>query len=98
MRTAADYRAELTTLAGRLEREFGAGKIVGEGMSQFLVVTSGVRGIEIYGSDARAVIDAALGDELQGEIEYRSYDLAIAAATRWLCGCALDELRAIGPE
>jgi hypothetical protein len=98
IRDATDYRAELEMLQSRFAQERLLGKIVGEGMARFLVVKHDGRAVEIYGSNTRAMIDPAIGDELQGEIEYPGYDMAIAAALRWLRGCEPDELQITDPK
>jgi hypothetical protein len=63
-------------------------------MSQFLYVDRNERGVEIYGNeDTGVILDPAVGEELQGEIMYPSFELALDAAVRWLDGCELHDLR-----
>jgi hypothetical protein len=63
-------------------------------MSQFLVVERNDRGVEIYGDEETGVIlDPFFGEELQGEITYPSFEVALEATVRWLDGCDLKDLR-----
>ena len=63
-------------------------------MAQFLVVNRDDRGAEVYGNEQSGVIvDPAVGEELQGEITYPSFDLALDAVVRWLRGGSLEEMR-----
>ena len=88
-RNSEEIRADLEKVKHRLEQQNFSAKIVGGGMSQFLVAEHKGRGVEIYGTEGRVTIDPAIGDELQGEIEYPSFDHAVAAASRWLNGFTL---------
>ena len=88
------YRATLEAAMRWLEPHITGGGIVGSDMSQFLFVSRYDRGVEIYGNEESDVIlDPALGEELQGEITFPSFDLALDAAVRWLNGCELKDLR-----
>ncbi len=89
-----EYRATLEAAMRRLEPHITAGRIVGSDMSQFLVVNRNDRGVEIYCDEESGVIlDPAVGEELQGEIAFPSFDLAVDAAVRWLDGCELKDLQ-----
>jgi len=88
-----DYHRELSDAFSVFSSEVDSGHIVGGGASQFLYVTKGTRGVELYRGDADNVImDPALGEELQGEISFSSYAHACEAALRWLNGCSREEL------
>lgn len=87
------YRATLEAALGQLRPQITTGRIVGSGMSQFLVVERDERGVEIYGNEqSGVVIDPSIGDELQGEITYPTFVRALDAAVRWLNGCSRNEL------
>ena len=89
-----EYRAALEAAMRRLQPHITAGRIVGSDMSQFLVVNRYDRGVEIYGDEeSNAVIDPFVSEDLQGEVTYPSYDLALEAAVRWLDGCDFTDLR-----
>jgi hypothetical protein len=78
----------------RLQPHITAGRIVESDMSQFLVVHRHDRGVEIYGDEESGfILDPFVGEDLQGEITYSSFDLALEAAVRWLDGCGLTDLR-----
>lgn len=88
-----EYRETLEAAMRRLQPHITAGRIVGSDMSQFLVIDRDGRGVEIYGDEETGVtIDPAVGDELQGELTYPSFDLALDAAVRWLDGCGWEDL------
>jgi hypothetical protein len=92
-----EYRASLEAALCRLQPHINVGRIVGTDMAQFLVVDRNDRGVEIYGNEqSGVVVDPAAGEELQGEMTYPSFDLALDAAVRWLNGCSLEELRPTG--
>ncbi len=62
----SEYRDVLNAALKRLGPETTSGRIIGSGAAQFLLVTRGGRGVEIYGDQSGIVIiDPALGDELQ---------------------------------
>ena len=58
--------------------------IRGEGESLFLVANSGKLGVEIYDNNEMIILDRAIGRELQGEIEFRTYSDALDEALLWL--------------
>jgi hypothetical protein len=88
-----EFRATLESAMRRLQPYVTGSRIVGSGMAQFLVVDRDDRGAEIYGNEQSGVIVApAVGEELQGEITYPSFDLALDAVVRWLGGCSLEEM------
>ena len=90
-----DLRAQLEAGQEQLAAASDSVRIKGEGPGMFLVASKGNRSVELYsGDDAGATIDPALDGELLGELDYDSYDSAIAAALRWLDGCNLDQLKA----
>lgn len=77
----------------RLQPYVTGGRIVGSDMAQFIVVDRDDRGAEIYGNEQSGVIvDPAVDGELQGEIVYPSFDLALDAVVRWLNGSSLEDL------
>jgi len=89
-----EYRAALEAAMRRLQPHITAGRIVGSDMSQFLVVNRYDRGVEIYSDEeSNAIIDPFVGEDLQGEVKYPSYDLALEAAVRWLDGCDVNDLQ-----
>ena len=89
-----NYREMLETAMRRLEPHSTAGRIVGSDMSQFLVVDRHDRGVELYADEKHClVLDPFVGENLQGEITYPSFELALDAAVRWLDGCDLHDLR-----
>jgi hypothetical protein len=91
------YRTTLETALRRLRPHIVGGRIVGSDMSQFLVVDRESRGAEIYlNAQGGVIVDPAIGGELQGEVTYPSFDLALDAAARCLDGCPLEELQPAG--
>jgi|SRR6266700_751520 len=89
-----EYRATLESALRRLKPHISNGSIVGSDMSQFVVADRDDRSVEIYVDEESGVIlDPAIGEDLQGEIRYRSFDLALDAAVRWLDGCDLHDLQ-----
>jgi hypothetical protein len=87
------YHGNLSEALDALGSDADSARIVGEGASQFLLVTKGNRGVELYhGAGDEVIIDPALGDDLQGEISFSSYQEAIQAALCWLKGCNREEL------
>jgi len=92
-RPPSKYRAAQEQIMARLDPNAASARLTGTEASQFLLVEQRGRGVEFYGGAADSfVIDPAIGDELQGERTYPSFDLAVDAAARWLNGCALEEL------
>ena len=88
-----EYRRELTDTLGAFGSEIDSGQILGSDAGQFLCVSKGNRGVELYRGDAdEVIIDPALDEELQGEISFLSCAEAIEAALRWLNGCSRGEL------
>ena len=92
-RQVSEYRDNLESALRRLGPHISAGRIVGSDAAQFLVVDRGDRGVEIYGDERSGVtIDPALDQDLQGEISFPTFDLALNAAVRWLYGATMAEL------
>ena len=92
-----EFRATLESAMRRLQPHVTGARIVGWDMAQFLVVNRDDRGAEVYGNEQSGVIvDPAVGEELQGEITYPSFDLALDAVVRWLRGGSLEEMRPAG--
>ena len=88
------YRSDLDRVLDRLQSEVDTARIIGHDHGQFLFVERGDRGIELYcGEEGAVVIDPAIGDDLQGEITFPSYDAAVEAATKWLNGADWDTLQ-----
>jgi hypothetical protein len=82
-----EYRRELADTLGAFGSEIDSGQILGSDAGQFLRVSKGNRGVELYRRDAdEVIIDPALDEGLQGEISFSSYAEAIEAALRWLNG------------
>src|SRR5258708_2677349 len=89
-----EYQATFESAVRRLKTHISNGRIVGSDMSQFVVADRGNRGVEVYGDEESGVIlDPAIGEDLQGEIRYQTFDLALDAAVRWLDGCDLQDLQ-----
>lgn len=80
----SDYFRELESLKKRLSGEFPKVSIIGAGAGAFISVENGIYGAEIYRSDDGYVVDPALYDELQGEIEFTTKEEAVNEAIAWL--------------
>jgi hypothetical protein len=91
------YRESLERALESVRSRISKGRIVGCDAAQFLVLERDGRGAEVYCGDGPAgVIDPFIGDELQGEINFPTFELALDAAVRWLHGCRLEDLRPVG--
>ena len=87
------YSRQLEAVKAQLETDGVSVEIIGTGAGAFVGATKGGRGVELYcGDETVACIDPAIGDELQGEIDFDSFETAVSAARQWLDGCDRDTL------
>ena len=59
-------------------------RVVGEGPGRFVTAGFEDRGAEFYATDSSFIIDPAVGEELQGEHSFRTFEEALCFASDWL--------------
>lgn len=82
--TDEDHSQILERARASLRAVAKAVRILGEGPGRFVTAGLEERGAEFYATDSSFIVDPAVGDELQGEHSFRTFEEALRFASDWL--------------
>ena len=82
--TNEDYSQILERARGSLGSVAKDVRIAGEGPARFVTAELEDRGAEFYATDNSFIIDPAVGEELQGEHSFHTFEEALRFASDWL--------------